>query len=313
MPLIFHGRGGKALGTPADHGGAGGNRQRQIARPDTTAILAIYDHGVNLDSAWAKLHHAERHIDDLDRRIGVCLADGRPRPRFRAELDLASGFHVVRIASTPDLAPLTVEVSLALGDVVHDLRSGLDHLAWQLASKFAGGVPARPRQVYFPICDSSGKERHQDPSYFDPADWRQLHEFQPCKGVNGRPDRWSGEYVHQLWLLQEMSNVDKHRSLSVVLLTSNAISLIPTRQDLPPWLVKTEEGFSVDPERMLDPDPNADEINTEHADMLVEVGAEVARVRAPAWQDRPSIEEVGEVTPRVALEGLRPAIPTVRR
>jgi len=267
----------------------------------------------DLGSARAKLGHAQRHIDELHTVIDLFFEDQRHRPRLRADFDHFSKYHILRIKSVPDLSPLIENTSLLVGDTIHDLRSALDHAAWQLACQFANGEPGNSTQVYFPICDPRPRHPHKAPRFFDPADWLVLHEFQPCKGINGRPDDWSGDYIHQLSQLQKMSNDDKHRRLSIVLLTPNAFFTVPTRSSLPPWIVPAGGSFEFHPERISDPDPEAEEYDFSQSGKQVDVGIEVARIRSPYWRSLPVIEDAGEVIPRVASEGPRPIFAVLDR
>jgi len=267
----------------------------------------------DLGTARAKLGHARHHIGELHSLIDLFFNHPDHRPKMRADLDAKSGFHVLRINSMPDFDPLIENISLVMGDVLHDLRSALDHVAWQLACYFANGQPVGPTKIYFPICDPKPGRTHKTVSFLSPTDWRYLHEFQPCKGLNGRPDSWSGDYIHQLSQLQELSNQDKHRRLSIVLLTPNQFSTIPTRRSLPPWIVRTGDSFEFRPEHISDIDPEAEEHDFSHADLCTELGAEVGRIKAPGWNSIPSIDDVGEVTPRLACDGPRPLFATLER
>lgn len=230
-----------------------------------------------------------------------------------ADLEPVSGFHIVRIKHLPDLSSFTERVSLEVGEVIHNLRGALDHFAWQLACSFANGQPTNPRQVYFPICRPDAGKPHLDPTYLDPVEWSQIHEYQPCKGRNGRPDSWTGEYIHQLTLIQQLSNDDKHQRLAYVRLEPSQFSTISTRTSLPPWIVKTTDGLSFAPEKLSDPDPDTEEISFEHASKHVEPNAEVLRIRAPAWRTMQEIDNVGEMAPRFALDEDRPVVPTLSR
>jgi hypothetical protein len=267
----------------------------------------------DLASARAKLGHAQRHIGDLHTVIDLFFQDESHRPSVMADFDPSSEYHILRIKSVPDLDPLIEDVSLLVGDTIHDLRSALDHVAWQFACQFANGEPANPTQVYFPICAPRPGRAHVNPAFLHPADWQVLHEFQPCKGINGRPDSWSGDYIHQLSQLQKMSNEDKHRRLPIVILTPNLFSTIPTRLSLPPWIIRVDDSFEFHPELISDPDPEAEHYDFSQSGKRAELGAEVGRIRAPAWRSLPVIEEAGEVIPRVACEGPRPIFAVLDR
>jgi hypothetical protein len=95
-------------------------------------------------------------------------------------------------------------IALVAGDVIQNLRSSLDQLAYQL---FIGnsGVTASARHVYFPI----GRDR-ADYEDRKPRDTRGLtasakaliDSVHPYKGGNDT-----------LWQLHELNNTDKHRTL----------------------------------------------------------------------------------------------------
>jgi hypothetical protein len=103
-----------------------------------------------------------------------------------------------------------------------------------------------------------------------------------------------------LSLLQQLSSDDKHKTLPAVLLVPHQLAMIPTRTSLSPWIIETEDGWTFAPERVSDPDPDYDMPNFECASFEAEVGAEVGRFRATAWQGKATIENVGIVTPQVS-------------
>lgn len=269
---------------------------------------------IDLTSARAKLQHAEAHITVLRTFIDTARAQEENQLDVSAELDPATDQYILRISSTPDLTPIAEKVSLIVGDILHNLRSALDHLAWQLACVAARGTPAKPKDVIFPICDPPQRGKTcKTPKYLTTADWQKMHEFEPCKGLSNRPDTWSASYVHQLTLLQRLSNDDKHKTLPVVLLLTNELKTIRTRTSLPPWIVKTAQGIEFLPERISHPDPDDDRPDFTYASFKAEVGAEICRQHAPAWKDTTVIEHVGTATPQIALEENRPVPETMER
>jgi hypothetical protein len=272
---------------------------------------------IDFSSIDAKLRRAQFHREALGRLVESDFREPQRRVRLKATLDQASGFHVFEIAAVPELGDLVEDVCLITADFVHNLRSALDHLAWQLACKMQAGLPSDPDIVYFPVCTGfsrKGRLGHRNPTYIDAADWLRLHELQPCKGLNGRPDSWSGEYIHQLELLDKLWNHDKHRYLPVVLLTSEQFSTVPTRAGNPPWMVQTQHGWEFDRSRVSEHDPLAAQISFEHTSYQIEMGAEVVRIKMTSHlRDQPIIETAGYVSPRVALDGVRPLLSTLDR
>ncbi len=277
---------------------------------DVSAV-SVYER--DLTSSFAKHAHAKRRIEELDTVVKRYFEDRSHQPVMRAGLDFSSGYHVLRIKSIPDFGSFPVDTGVAVGEIIHSLRSALDHSAWQLACEFSNGLPESPKSVHFPVCDPSPSAAHKSPSFLDPCDWAMLHEFQPCKGVNGRADGWSGDYVHQLTMLHDMWNRDKHVALPVALITANQFSLIPTRPTLPPWIVQMGDSIEFASHRINDPDPDASIFDFSHSGKLVRLNAEVARIMVPFWRQRPVITDAGVVIPRVALEGLRPITSTLER
>lgn len=103
------------------------------------------------------------------------------------------------------------------------------------------------------------------------------------------------------------------RPFPIVMLTPNQFSTIPTRFSLPPWIARTSDSIEFLPERILDHDPDAEAFDFAKADVSLGVGAEVERMRVPAWRPNTHIEDAGEITPRVALENARPIHATLER
>jgi hypothetical protein len=133
------------------------------------------------------------------------------------------GFRLV-LQEFEEIAPL-YHWGLLLGECIHNLRSALDNLAFALA-RLVSDPPSTPSALHFPICrDKSGFEksdrirRSLDQM---PAEAAALIErLQPFhrdgSEASGHPDN------DPLVLLQWLSNQDKHRIPSVVLVAPTEI------------------------------------------------------------------------------------------
>jgi len=260
---------------------------------------------VSLASARAKWERAEVHRNALEHNLDALALDETQRIVLRAEKDPKTGYHVFRITSLPDLDPILHRVGLAVGDIVHNLRGCLDHITWQLACQKHGGTPPKPARVQFPI-GSTVTDLNQRPVRRDlaGAHWDLMEGFQPYHGIGGRPDSWSGAYVHQLTLLKDLANHDKHRALNTVLLIPAGIQI--EMSDLPgvslvPFEVEVH-GYRVP--RLFD---------RRAAGQVVELDLEVARAKltGPGVKDR--FDHAGQVLPQVALAEWRPVVPTMER
>lgn len=280
---------------------------RRCAPLAISPILSSMAPEPDFSGCWAKLDHGRRHVTDLDGAVRSFFDDADNCPPLVSSYDEESRFHVFRVGPIPpQLADLQVDAALRAGDAVHDLRSALDHLVWQLSLAGTGGAePSRPRRVQFPISTSpEGYEHARATALSDVSREAQdvLESYQPYHGAAGRPDNYSGPYVHQLTLLQQLSNADKHRLLTTVLsLSSGAHFFIPS--DFLEPVEVSYFGFTLT--TTLAP------VKTEN-EYRLEEGAAFARakLRGPRLPDG---TPVGRSMPSLSLEENRPISPTLSR
>jgi|SRR5271156_4101803 len=150
-----------------------------------------------------KVERAKQHVRDLDSATRQFL-DSKPyivgtkrNPQTRQLI-----YYVVSVK------PIPSHLTLIAGDVIQNLVSALDHLAYQLVLKDTKGVPPKPKKIYFPIFESSteyearkcGKIEGAGKDTFDAID-----KIKPYKGGND-----------DLWILHRLNNIEKHRLLLTV-------------------------------------------------------------------------------------------------
>lgn len=166
---------------------------------------------------------ADENLHTLQRYIREWRGAGDTH-RITSSLNETTGDHYVTIETIKPLEH--VRWGMVLGDFVHNLRSALDHLVWQLTIVRDGSPPD-------PIPRHSAWEAAQFPILSNPSDWLRVDR----KGARkGRPSVQTGmgrvERVpplaqtrikrlqpfatrqperHPLWVLAELSNIDKHR------------------------------------------------------------------------------------------------------
>lgn len=86
----------------------------------------------DFSSTCAKLNRAAEHRAALERLISDHFATEANRATGIARYEDAAGCHVIRITHIPaSLRELLMSVSLAVGDIAHNLRSALDHTTCQ--------------------------------------------------------------------------------------------------------------------------------------------------------------------------------------
>lgn len=159
------------------------------------------------DAIQAKLDRADEHLNVLDDLIGSYFAE-KPY-RISAEewtegdyWNYATYLHVATFPPDHIWGPI-------IGDAVHNLRSVLDHLAWNLATDQARA--STPRRIEFPIFLDNPHEDAEIRGAF----MKKLNCLRPEAHavIDGAQPYKTGDSHHPLWLLQTLWNTDKHRAL----------------------------------------------------------------------------------------------------
>jgi hypothetical protein len=176
-----------------------------------------YNHELKLDRA---LQHLERLKPEVERWLGR-------HPYFVvSNFDPQRGEHSVWIE--PEGEP-PAELSLIVGDCLHNLRSALDSLAYDLARVYQGEPldPEVASKSEFPIYiepKDFKKDRKRKIGATDPSsqiaierlqpynEWNHFRAFMALTGMRAHPEAY-----HPLWLLQNLSNIDKHRERHLTL------------------------------------------------------------------------------------------------
>lgn len=164
----------------------------------------------------AKIERANQHIKDLETAMRA-FRDQNPYG-FRIESDPQTGDEIHRVEMRRDTP---ISLPLVTGDALHNLRSALDHLAWQ-AHEADGGKP--DKWTEFPVRKAAAE--------YKPADLAKKQKFSPrlIKLFESVQPYQSG--YGMLGVLHELNNFDKHRLLFV---TAFALSgVMPTWKTLDP-------------------------------------------------------------------------------
>lgn len=158
-------------------------------------------------SIWPQLkfNRARQLASELDSRIGVWSGSV---PRGLTAVIAEDRLSVAFCARLPYPAPV-YEWSLILADVLHNYRSALDALAWEMAH-LDGGAPSpkNARRIYFPITTSREEwlKQARGPLASIPEDiLERLHSVQPYMSLPIE----EGIFIH----LHELDIADKHKGL----------------------------------------------------------------------------------------------------
>lgn len=165
--------------------------------------------------ARLKVERAHQHIEELNAALAEHLERGAGELHVKqhAERDYRLVF---------DAEPVPAAIALILGDAVHNLRTALDHVAWELVEA-AGRKPGK--DTYFPIRET----REKLVNAVDKGEMKFagrevcrliIDTIQPYKGGNSA-----------LWPLHDTDIVDKHRLLvPVVAITATPLMSIHTAE-----------------------------------------------------------------------------------
>ena len=150
-----------------------------------------------------KLKRANEHVAELERQLRAFLESkpykvGTKEDRPARQLV----YYVTSVEPTPDCLPLIA------GDAIQNLIGALDHLAFQLVSVDTNDNPPNPRGIYFPIAEDVAKydaKKGAQLAGAHPDTFAAIDALRPYKG--GTDD---------LWTLQALNNIEKHRLLLTV-------------------------------------------------------------------------------------------------
>lgn len=208
-----------------------------------------------LDGIWAKIQRADEHIRSLDSEITSFLKSDVYKIIGHTQEETKE--HVLHVIGPPP--PL--RFSVIAGEVIHQCRSALDHLIWQLVLA-NHGTPDRRHE--FPICDTPGKfkeacDRRKIKGISDTAT-DIIKSIQPYNNPKGF--QW-----HPLWVLHDMDVTDKHKLLMVVIATASidgsTLAINPGQPSVsilglsePKWPARpTEDGTEILRIRLGEPAP----------------------------------------------------------
>jgi hypothetical protein len=150
-----------------------------------------------------KIERAKQHIRDLDAAISAFLRDhpytlgAKPHPMSQIR---HTTLYVAEVKAVPD------DISLIIGDAIHNLRSALDYLMWQLVEA-AGGTPGK--SIYFPISETAQQ-------YQSTIGNREIQKISPSALDIIESVQPYVTHDQTLWLIHQLDIVDKHRLLLTI-------------------------------------------------------------------------------------------------
>jgi hypothetical protein len=165
----------------------------------------------SLASPFLKLLRAQEHLERVDELSEpfVAAESGRIRTRYDGDAGVVL-FELDPQPTPPEWGPI-------IGDCLFNCRSSLD----QFANQLAGGDP-NDRDTAFPVC--------LDPATFEKRAARELAKMSPDAVAlieDAQPyqsPRTSHPEYDELWVLNKLCNMDKHRALHLTSLAFDGAS-----------------------------------------------------------------------------------------
>ena len=185
-----------------------------------------------LAGVWAKLDRTVEQLETLDLEIKRLWSDDSHPYAIRHNFHLERGEH--RFDIEPRWSPkAALRIGVMIGEIVHDLRSALDNLVWQLV--ILNGQVSPDRGHSFPLWSKEPSEAFADLSRRPSSDSRQPERRGPLFGVSDeataiikacqpytRPDLVGLARLDALW------NMDKHRHLTPLNYAADPPAVVPS-------------------------------------------------------------------------------------
>ena len=177
-----------------------------------------------LDSCWFKLCRAEEHMNVLEGELQAFLTPDsyRIERAFRrddkSESGMISGSLVRRVFFSE--LPLPRWGTL-VGDILVNLRAALDHAVYAIAYSGNPDSFINYRRTEFLICDSERAFRQKKRSALRGLPRAAVAVVQQSQPYVGTDDVTN----HPLWVLRELSNLDKHRFIPLTTWIAHKLEL----------------------------------------------------------------------------------------
>lgn len=158
-----------------------------------------------LDGPKRKLARAADHLQAFNTAVQLWY-DSKPlQEKGRFNADKSSYVYTFEAAAVP------VDIGVLAGDVLHNFRSCLDHIVWQLALLTTDTPYKRTAFPIFLSDNDTSKRQINDVLQNVPDEARMVIE-------SLQPYKWQGiikPSAHGLWLLHQLSNADKHQIVTI--------------------------------------------------------------------------------------------------
>jgi hypothetical protein len=166
-----------------------------------------------------RIERANEQRGNLEVEMRAWAKDGAYK--VVSQFDPKTGYTVFYVAELAEISPLTHSL---IGEIIHALRTALDHLAYQLLLVSTTPTPADESRIKFPIYDDS---KTTETDAFGPIKTLRkeiieaIRKINPCKSAQPL-----------LWILHSLDIVDKHRRIVICHLINHSVYTWEAMQQL---------------------------------------------------------------------------------
>lgn len=160
-----------------------------------------------LEAIFDRLGRAEEHLETIKRELlsyyddGRCVITGEYKPdegRRKGTIENAQ-------VAIPEI---DTHLNTLIGEFLHNLRSGLDHLAWQLVLNTKKTPTSDTKFPILGTAPTPNKKGERKP----PTIYGGVSDAAQTLIGASQPYQWGDRYAeHSLFLLHRLWNIDKHR------------------------------------------------------------------------------------------------------
>jgi hypothetical protein len=154
------------------------------------------------DSVVGKIDRAKLHLNALESEVQTFI-ESKPY-EIRHQVNTDPNEKMVVFLPT---RPIPSTLPYVLGDLVHNLRSSLDHAVYELTLRH-NGAPVKGSE--FPVFDDRGKFREDAPRKIRGLRENTKSMIEKLQPYNLRKE---GTTESVLWWLHQLSIIDKHRTI----------------------------------------------------------------------------------------------------
>jgi len=176
--------------------------------------MTRYDGGMEsiaLKSVREKIRRAQTHLDAINAALKLTLSSEPESECVTIDVE-GEGQHA--ISKFRKINPIDPSLPLMIGDCIHNLRSALDHLAFQLAL-LNGSSSSAAEKTIFPIClvksGPNGFDKRVDRALRPFITSTALAEIEKCQPYKA----YSVPNQADIWILHKLDIIDKHRLLLI--------------------------------------------------------------------------------------------------